>query len=127
MRVESHRPVGHTVNRVGNAAPVLGRRLPNGQSAGGVGRSAVLMTGDDAATWDAYPTTTRCAWCDKTHISLAGEGRDWFRAHLAERHPEVKPARRRPTNRSGWVKTAAEVAAREVAMVTVEARRKQMT
>lgn len=47
---------------------------------------------------DSAPLVTYCGLCDRVlHRGRAGEGREIAREHRAERHPEIRPRRRRQT------------------------------
>ena len=43
--------------------------------------------------------TTSCAWCDWTWSGPMGEGRDEFKAHRIDQHPEIQPPTRRRRKR----------------------------
>lgn len=116
MTVNPRRPVTQrTTTSLGNVQPVRGTASDKG-----TGKTAEQMTNELAELRDQQPMTTTCSRCGKPHIGLAGDGRAWFRTHLAEKHPEVKVQRRSRHSR-GWNKSSE--ADRDAAMVEVEARK----
>src|SRR5690349_13176040 len=66
------------------------------------------------------PITELCARCDWRYDGAAADGRQAFRAHLADAHPEVKPKRIRRPGLSSWNKT--DLNQRDEAMVVVAQR-----
>ena len=61
---------------------------------------------DRVAEREATPTLTACLWCEQvgerwTYDATVGEGREQFKAHRLEQHPEVKPAPRKKRHRPG--------------------------
>lgn len=117
MTVNPRRPIAvRGATSLGNVQPVRGTASDKNNA----GKSGEQMTAEMAALRDQQPMLTTCAWCPAMFDGSTGDGRIWFRAHLADRHPEVK-VKRRGRSRSGWKKSSAED--RADAMVAVEARK----
>jgi hypothetical protein len=116
VTVNPRRPVTQrTTTSLGNVQPVRGT-----SSDKGTGKTAEQMSHEMDELRDQQQMTTTCTRCGDRFVGVAGDARVWFRAHLAEQHPEVKVPRRSRSSR-GWQKTSD--ADRDRAMVEVEARK----
>jgi hypothetical protein len=122
MRIESHRPRHHTAIGLDQVAPIRGRMSVNSDP----GKSREEMDADFEQIRDEQPMTETCMWCGAVYIGLAGAGREWFRHHIAENHPEVKLPKPRGGKRRAWNRTGNDND-RDEAMVEVEARRAMLS